>query len=599
MPEIMNENASFVLSARCAMESELSISVIVPVRNEGRHIESTLRQLLAQQYDFDQFEILVVDGDSTDDTVERVKTIAAEHPQVRLLHNPRRLSSTARNVGIRNARGAIVMIVDGHCELGSPLILKNVAAAFRRSGADCLGRPQPLDIVGATPMQQAISLARSSRLGHHPRSFIYSDRERFVPAHSVAVAYRREVFEKVGYFDERFDACEDVELNHRVDRAGLKCFFTSAIQVRYHPRTSLGGLFSQIVRYGRGRMRLLRKHPETFSLGSLLPALFFLGVLLGWTGGFIWSWLWIAYLGVLGLYSGTLFMESTMIAFTQNKFRLWPLLPLVLATVHLASATGVIGELMAGNRAKPLGPRSSRGKSILRRSGDSEVQTNVERNTGTQDVGPSAKAVPAPERGNGTVSFKPRILLVAASEHTTAGRSVMAQRLIADLRGEGYQVGFVPLEPRPPEMPHFWNFLKYMQKLVRMFFYIIALIRQVPKYDMVHIFSASSGSLLVSTAPAILIARMFRKTAILDYHSAEAEDHLMSSGRISRWVLKLPTRIVVPSPYLAADSENCACRAVAAKWISLYRELNQAPGSTLPLESHVATQPSEHHACGV
>ena len=58
----------------------------------------------------------------------------------------------------------------------------------------------------------------------------------------MAVAYRREVFEAVGTFDERFDACEDVEFNHRVDRAGLKCFFTPRVALRYHPRTSLAGL---------------------------------------------------------------------------------------------------------------------------------------------------------------------------------------------------------------------------------------------------------------------------------------------------------------------------------------------------------------------
>src|SRR5207302_8409198 len=135
-----------------------------------------------------------------------------------------------------------------------------------------VGRPQPLDVSRATPLQRAVATARASRLGHHPDSHIYSDREGFVPPQSVAVAYRREVFERVGLFDEAFDACEDVELNHRVARAGLRCFFTPRIQVRYQPRGTLAGLFRQMVRYGRGRVRLLRKHPDTFSLKSLAPA---------------------------------------------------------------------------------------------------------------------------------------------------------------------------------------------------------------------------------------------------------------------------------------------------------------------------------------
>src|SRR5262245_38954230 len=239
------------------------LSVIVPVRNEQEFIADTLAQLLGQDYPRDRFEVLVADGRSTDDTRERVAAIAAEHPQVRLLDNPRRWSSAGRNVAIRAARGDIVVLVDGHCQLNNPRYLADLADAFARSGADCVGRPQPLDVTGASPLQRAIAAARGSLLGHHPASFIYSGREQFVPPQSVAVAYRREVFERVGLFDERFDACEDVELNHRVDRAGLRCFFTPAVAARYVPRASLRGLFRQMARYGRGRVRLARKHPET------------------------------------------------------------------------------------------------------------------------------------------------------------------------------------------------------------------------------------------------------------------------------------------------------------------------------------------------
>jgi succinoglycan biosynthesis protein ExoA len=240
-----------------------------------------------------------------------------------------------------------VLIVDGHCELENRALLRNVSKAFRSSGADCLGRPQPLDISAATPMQQAIALARSSRLGHHPDSLIYCDREQFAPAHSVAVAYRREVFEKVGYFDESFDACEDVELNHRIDEAGLKCFFSPSIRVQYHPRSNLSGLFKQLARYGRGRGRLLRKHPETFSPGSFAPALFWLGVLFGWIGGFFWPALWIVYFGVLGLYLGAIIAQAASIAFRERKHRLLGLLPPILIVIHLASAMGLLCELLS------------------------------------------------------------------------------------------------------------------------------------------------------------------------------------------------------------------------------------------------------------
>src|SRR5437660_3724488 len=139
------------------------ISVIVPVRNEEAFIEATLRQLVTQDYDADKFEILVADGRSTDRTRAIVAALQAHFPQVTLLDNPGRLSSAGRNVAVEASRGDLIVLIDGHCELDNPRYLADIAGAFARSGADCLGRPQPLDVAGATPLQRAIAVARSSR----------------------------------------------------------------------------------------------------------------------------------------------------------------------------------------------------------------------------------------------------------------------------------------------------------------------------------------------------------------------------------------------------------------------------------------------------
>jgi succinoglycan biosynthesis protein ExoA len=324
------------------------ISVIVPVRNEGRFIADTLGQLLRQDYPADRFEVLVADGRSTDDTPAIVTALQAHCRNLRLLDNPRRWSSAGRNAAIRAARGDLVLLVDGHCDLDNPHYLADLADAFARSSADCVGRPQPLDVRGATPLQRAVAAARSSRLGHHPASHIYSDREGFVPPQSVAVAYRREVFDKVGYFDEDFDACEDVELNHRVARAGLRCFFSPRASVRYFPRPSLGGLFRQMVRYGRGRVRLLRKHPDTFSPAALVPAAFLAGLVAGpllalWVPVLIW-----VYAGALTTYALAVLAFSLALSVGKRQPELLPLLPPVFLAVHLGAGVGAWQELLAG-----------------------------------------------------------------------------------------------------------------------------------------------------------------------------------------------------------------------------------------------------------
>lgn len=256
------------------------ITIVMPVRNEADYIQNTLDQLLTQDYPEDRFEIIVADGDSTDQTIEIVKKISGTHPQVLLLSNPGRLSSSGRNVGFKHGKGEIFAVVDGHCYIPDNRYLSTIAFCFEKSGADCLGRSQPLDPPGLSPFQKAVALARASRVGHSGDSFIYSNFEGYVNPVSNGFAYKREVFKKVGYVDERFDACEDVDFNYRIEKAGLRCYMSPALMVKYYPRENIKGLFKQMSRYGQGRYKFIRKHPETLSLNQVIPALFFLGILL-------------------------------------------------------------------------------------------------------------------------------------------------------------------------------------------------------------------------------------------------------------------------------------------------------------------------------
>ena len=166
------------------------------------------------------------------------------------------------------------MIVDGHCQVRDPHYLRRLVEAFeairRRYASAGRSRCEP---TSRPRLQRAVAAARASWLGHNPDSAIYSDVARFVAADNVAVAYRREVFDRVGLFDESFDACEDVEFNTRVRQAGLTCYFTPAIAVEYQPRGTLRGLAYQMTRYGRGRARLGLKHPAMITAASLVPPL--------------------------------------------------------------------------------------------------------------------------------------------------------------------------------------------------------------------------------------------------------------------------------------------------------------------------------------
>lgn len=258
------------------------LSIIIPVRNEENFIGDTLKSMVSQDYPKDRYELLVVDGHSTDRTCNIVKQIMDENPEtnIRLLENPGKLSSRARNIGANAAKGQLIGVIDGHVHIPDNQLFLNMERLYKQNNALCLSRPAPLDVPGLNNGNAFwIAIARKCWLGHSTRSFIYSDFEGFVDPMSAGFAYDRSIFEKVGYFDESFDAAEDVEFHYRIKKAGVQSYTAPSLLIYSYPRESLRALLRQQIRYGNGRARLIKKHPEAFTKESLAPiGIFFLTI---------------------------------------------------------------------------------------------------------------------------------------------------------------------------------------------------------------------------------------------------------------------------------------------------------------------------------
>ena len=250
------------------------ISLVLPGRNEAATIGRLLDQLTAQEYPADRFEILVADGRSTDATRLIVEQKARQTPvALRVVDNPGIRSGPGRNAGVQASTGDIVIFIDGHCEVPSSRLLADTVALMEETGAGCLCRPQPLIAYAPRGTARIIADVRASALGHGRDSLIYDmEHAGFVDPASSGATYRRTVFETCGLYDESFDACEDVEFNTRVAAAGFKAYTSPRVAVYYEPRSSVRGLFRQMMRYGIGRVRLARKHPGSASLSSWAPA---------------------------------------------------------------------------------------------------------------------------------------------------------------------------------------------------------------------------------------------------------------------------------------------------------------------------------------
>jgi len=326
------------------------ITVVMPVRNEARFIAETMTRLLLQEYPTDRYEIIVADGMSDDGTQTIVKDIAANNPQVILAENPKKLSSAGRNIGFKAGSGDYFLVIDGHCHIPSTQLLSNIASCFSESGADCLGRPQPLDPPGLTQFQNAVALARGSRIGHGGDSLIYAQYEGFASPVSNGAAYARHVFEKVGYVDEGFDAAEDVEFNYRVEKAGLTCFTSPRLTVRYYPRESLSQLFRQVTRYGSGRCRFLRKHPGAASVNQLVPVCFAAGLPALPVLALLSPEYPFPFLAVLALYLCYFLMltvQSVLLA-ARHGISFLPYIAPILFTIHFGLGYGFIREATSG-----------------------------------------------------------------------------------------------------------------------------------------------------------------------------------------------------------------------------------------------------------
>jgi succinoglycan biosynthesis protein ExoA len=238
-----------------------AVSVVLPVLNEARDIERLLLEVLNQASPAGGFEVLVADGGSTDGTKTIVAGLVDRWPNLRLLDNPGRLSSAGRNVGAWAARGKYVLFVDGHCSIPRSDYLLRLVELFEATGAACLCRPQPLMLRAEGAWATAIAGARHSWLGHDVGSDIYGGSPGATDPRSAGAAYLRTVIEQLDGYDERFDACEDVEFNYRVLKAGHRSYRHPDLRIDYRPRSSLKSLFRQMMRYGKGRAQLMARHP--------------------------------------------------------------------------------------------------------------------------------------------------------------------------------------------------------------------------------------------------------------------------------------------------------------------------------------------------
>lgn len=277
------------------------VTVIVPILNEAGFIETCLTSILRNDYPAERMEILVVDGMSTDGTRDAVARMAAEDSRVRLLDNPQRVPSFALNRGIREARGSIIVRIDGHAEVAGDFLLNSVKTLIARP--ECWVVGGAIETVSETFVGRTIAAAMSTPVGVGNAMFRMPGYEGYVDTIAFG-AHWRWVFDRIGLFDEEIARNQDDEFNARLINAGGKIFMTQSIRSRYFPRSSLRKLWRQYFQYGFWRIRTIQKLGKPATPRQVAPLLFVSGMIVLGVASLVWSpmaYLWAAYLLAYGL----------------------------------------------------------------------------------------------------------------------------------------------------------------------------------------------------------------------------------------------------------------------------------------------------------
>jgi glycosyltransferase involved in cell wall biosynthesis len=324
------------------MAKEAFISVVMPVRNEEALIARSLGAILNQTYPRELVEIIVADGLSNDRTLEIINTLPGKE-RVRVISNPQQLQAAGLNAAIREARGDIIVRVDGHTII-EPDYIRQCVDVLQETGAANVGGP--MNPVGLTPMGQAIASATKMPFAV-PSAFHISTKGQYTDTVYLG-AWPRRVFDWVGGFDESLPGNEDYEFNYRLRQSGGQIYLSPAIRSHYFGRQTLGALARQYFNYGKAKTSTLKKYPASLRLRQLAAPCFIGAVIGGLPLSVIaplilWLWLFI-----LLIYLAAALGFSLVAASRAGYTLLWRI-PLVFMTIHLAWGAGFWVGWLFGN----------------------------------------------------------------------------------------------------------------------------------------------------------------------------------------------------------------------------------------------------------
>lgn len=273
------------------------VSIIIPTYNEEKYIKRCLDSVCKQSYDLSNCEILIVDGGSTDKTIELVKEY--KKLNIKIIENKKRLVTYAVNLGIENSQGEFIIRMDAHAEFDEYYV-ENCIKYIQNGEYDNVGGVAETKGIGFSGEANADIL--SSKFGVGNSKFRVGNKGGLVDTVPFGT-FKREIFDRIGLFDVELPRSEDNDFNSRIRKNGGKVFLSPDIKFIYYCRDSFGGLLNQGLKNGNALFLTLRKNPKAMSLRHFIPFCFVLSLIVLPIISIFFSFFWYVFLAEGCLYT--------------------------------------------------------------------------------------------------------------------------------------------------------------------------------------------------------------------------------------------------------------------------------------------------------
>jgi glycosyltransferase involved in cell wall biosynthesis len=330
----------------------INVSVIVPCFNEQETILQLLEAVNVQSYPLNEIEIIISDGLSTDRTRELISNYQLSHPKlnIRIIDNTKRIIPAGLNRAIEIAQGNYIVRLDAH-SIPDRDYIKNCINGLDQGKGDNIGGVWKIQPGANTWIAKSIAIAASHPLGVGDAIYRIGGIEQKVDTVPFG-AFRRELIDKIGMFDETLLTNEDYEFNTRIRQSGGKVWMDPSIHSVYFARSKLRELGHQYWRYGYWKAQMLRRYPKTLRWRQALPPLFVLALISQILLSLVWyvsRWL----IGIIVLlYTLIIFIIGIKMSIKNKDISTTIGVPLAIATIHLSWGTALLWGLVSKPKVK-------------------------------------------------------------------------------------------------------------------------------------------------------------------------------------------------------------------------------------------------------